>query len=201
MIRYLSVALFCVASLDACTSAASPALRPQQAGAPTPEDTVYAVVLDSLYSRANLPILLLADSTMGAIPFGPRDSTGLATFARLVRDLPAEVVADFQARNSRPARLRVEAIRGVRLPLAMLTGEQERAAEEDSLGVWVFQQYPGARVVLTLSRVGFSSDRRLALLHVVSTCGSRCGGTRLILVERRADGRWAVRDTERGITF
>lgn len=164
---------------------------------------MYAAVLDHVFSQAGLPILLLSDSTRGALPFGIGDTTDLRSFERMLTEVPPELIADFQARNASRVPLRVEAIRavGVRTPIALITGAERRAATEDSMGSWVFQQYPGAGAVITLSRVGFSPDRRLALLHEIFDCGPRCGGTQLILAERRADGRWTVSRTQEGITF
>ncbi len=203
MIRLSVVLLFCVTSISACIAAAPPAPRPQAAGAPTREDTVYAAVLDHVYSRAGLPILLLADSTRGALPFGPQDTTGLRMFERMLTGLPPELLADFKARNADRFPLRVEAIRAVEVgtPVALITAAERQAATEDSMGVWLFQQYPGADAVITLSRVGFSPDRQLALVHEIFSCGPRCGGTQLMLAERRTDGRWTVRQAQEGITF
>jgi hypothetical protein len=164
---------------------------------------VYAAVLDHVFSRAGLPILLLLDSTRGALPFGIADKAGLRIFERMLTEVPPELIANFQARNASRVPLRVESIRavGVRTPVALITGAERHAATEDSIGVWAFQQYPGVDAVITLSRVGFSPDRRLALLHEIFSCGPRCGGTQLILAERRTDGRWTVRQTQEGITF
>ncbi|HEU0053370.1 MAG TPA: hypothetical protein VFQ39_09345 [Longimicrobium sp.] len=62
----------------------------------------------------------------------------------------------------------------------------------DEPGMAVLREaYPGARYVVTLSAVGFSADRRQAVVQVSGTCGMVCGEGGLLHLVRDGD-RWKV---------
>jgi hypothetical protein len=52
-------------------------------------------------------------------------------------------------------------------------------------------RFPGAGGMVSFTRVGFSDNRRQALVEVSRSCGSLCGGGYNVLLEKQ-NGRWRV---------
>lgn len=168
------------------------------------QDRVWATVLDSLYSRTGQAVLLVADSTEAPPRFGLGDATGLAAFETMGAELEPSLSADFLARNAEKGSVDVTHLTalGVRVPLASVSRtERADATIDPATGLHRFKRHPGAGIVVSLSRVGFSPDARQALVHVVFSCGPRCGNTQLVLLTRERDEKWRVSRTEQGISF
>lgn len=178
--------------------------RGTQQPRPAAEDSVWAAVLAGLGARTEQPVLLVSDSTEAPSRFGPGDTSGLKAFDSLVAELEPTIVADFLARNAEPVRVNAAVLKavGVRRPVHVLSRvERAEAPVDPGTGLYRFERFPGAEVLVSLSRVGFSRDSRQALVHLEFSCGPRCGNTQLVLLTREADGKWRESGTGAGITY
>jgi hypothetical protein len=170
----------------------------------TAQDSVWSAALDHLQRRGRQSVVLVSDSTATPPRLGFGDTTGLQAFDPLVSHLEHPLVSDFLARNTEraavsPGRLAAADVRG---PVAVLgRAERVEARIDPATGIYRFEKYPGATTVVRLSQVGFSPDRHRALVHLVFSCGPRCGNTQLMLLTRQPDGTWRVSRTAQGITF
>jgi hypothetical protein len=54
------------------------------------------------------------------------------------------------------------------------------------------KRYGMGSEIITVSRVGFNSDKTLALLHILGTSGHNAAGGELLLLERK-DGKWVIK--------
>jgi hypothetical protein len=165
----------------------------------TPEDSVYLDVL-GIYARADRRgVVLLSDSTEGPIR-SPRDSTGLQAFGSFVDGLPDELVSSFKMRGQERVAVKREILLRYAPVIRAQEADEGELIEDPEEGL--FRLPRGGEVdLLTLSRVGFDSGRKQALLHVYWVCGPRCGSTRLNLLRRGEDGRWEIERSERGWVF
>lgn len=120
--------------------------------------------------------------------------------AELLRErgafLPDELLEQFNERNARrialPDSLRLS------VPVELVSEAEIRALQRSiNQGEWDSQynalrrHLPGSPGLVSLSRVGFSPEGDLALVHVNLRCGSRCGEGSWVLLRRR-DGEWHI---------
>src|SRR4051812_28047267 len=77
-------------------------------------------------------------------------------------------------------------------PMPMLPdSERPEGFDADEFWSWFWRTHPGFEALVSVSRVGFSSDRTEAILHVSVGCGPLCGHAGFVRLSRR-DGRWLV---------
>lgn len=171
------------------------------AAAPTVEDSVWAVVLDSLYVFSPTRRLVVQDSTSdrhrrdrpdGLLP-GYVD-----TFGR-IPGIERETVEDFWARNLQPrlvtllSRTRVPVVVATRATIDSLpTGHDPDNGGEMRFWRAFHERFPSSSGLITLSRVGFNAARTQAVLNVDRGCGGLCGDGTIVLLARDASGRWRV---------
>ena len=190
MTRLLFIAAFLILS-------SAHGLAAQRGSAPprgtADEIAIYRLVLDSIFTGRVTQAIVVADSAMSlAIP---EDSVHHVATRYLYPPVPREAIADFVARNRSPApqialRARVPVHRVSRREFhRMIDGRPHDAAWAE-----FYRRFGNATAMLVLSRIGFDSARRHALLDVTSYSHSYLSpdsGSVAHLV-RGADGRWEI---------
>lgn len=166
------VAIFFAAGAGACA-------RP--AGASADEYAAWSLAIDE-FAAADHRAVAVEDSTSDG-PFGIRiEEETLRKFRP--ESVDPDLLEDFIARNREAAavdawRLAAHRVR-VLPPLGPVAGRVESFVVP-------------ARV--TLSRAGFSGDRRHALVSGFVRCGPMCGRGGMLLLVRGPDGGWRLEET------
>lgn len=158
---------------------------------------IYAAALEQVYIVPETKIILIADSTTSWWDFAGREP-GLGIFSDLIRGLPSELVTSFAAANSSPSVIHDLPNVGVRLEIYDRSAEELEDVTDPTHPFPA--QYPNATGILELTQPGLSSDGEQALLHVVFSCGPRCGGGKLIYLVKEK-GCWMVKQAETTWTF
>ncbi|HET7459690.1 MAG TPA: hypothetical protein VFJ82_00525 [Longimicrobium sp.] len=153
------------------------------------EDTVWAVVLDSLYVVERTRQLVVYDRTDSLASIGT------------IPGIESATVHDFWSRSRETRgvgplpRTRVPVVFVDRATIASLpTGIDPNSSE---MPFWraFYERYPGSSGLISLSRVGFNAARTQAVLNVDRGCGGLCGNGVIVLLTRDAAGRWRVAAT------
>lgn len=162
----------CVAVLLGGACASAPSLAPVNDDA-----AVYAAALDSLAAPGK-PLVVL-DSTVTIRPDAPllNDAQGMGADSAMRAGLRARSRASEAVPRLRIGR-RVYYVHGGDLP-------------RDPSGRAAFFARHGTGGYYRVSGVGYSSDRRRAILYVVHWCGLRCGESWLVMVVADPEG-WRV---------
>lgn len=168
------------------------------------ECQVTSVAIDSIDSQPGVSAIALQDSTF-VEPTIVQDSvrridSGFVLDPRIRRilgdsvTLQSSTIDDF---------VRVNVTRSPRCPTMTarvpLFAFHAREFESVQIGTsraldWgSFHRLHPHGTIVTVSRVGFSSNGRQALLTTSTYCGGLCGGGYLVLLEQDPDGRWTVR--------
>lgn len=121
-------------------------------------------------------------------PARPDVDTLSLQLAATGRGIPADVRADFKAKNKSGCAIN---------PFAGISNLHFISREEHDLmfrGGWreFHKRYGKDAELLWLSRVGFNSDRTLALLHVSGGIDRMASGGELYLFERK-EGKWVIK--------
>lgn len=155
---------------------------------------VYAAALDSLVLRAGGDQrVVLVTPTVGDGPEGMASVEAMRDDA----DVPADVRADFMAKNAVRVAVRPDSI-GLGVPITVVTDDSLSALApadiNDIAGHWaaIFAAFPGARSVVAVSRVGFSRDSSRALLYLDRTCGDLCGTGWKLQFRRNPGSSWRI---------
>ena len=177
-------------ALAACARAAAPA--PRLPAADPESVAVWGAALDAEY---------LDDQTYGrfemivdtlAQPIPAEDPISLDHLRRW--RLPDELMAALATPEAGAVRIDVPAVdRATGLRLTAEPSDPRAAAEVRRR----HDQQLGA-VLVSLSRVVFTHDRRMAMVEVFVSCGNRCGRGALLVMRRGDDGRWVVAARPRG---
>ena len=105
-----------------------------------------------------------------------------------VAELPPDLAADFHRRGSERVALRGRLrVTGPKGPYRFLSERHPAASPPEDTTSHAEELFWG-HVVVSFSRVGFSDDGRLALVHIGLRCGGRCGVGKLILLRRAPEG-------------
>jgi hypothetical protein len=120
----------------------------------------------------------------GRYAFEENMAVGLESPEELKGKIPADLAADFVARNSSASRLPVLLTR--KFPIFILTKEEEdrHFPETGDLNKnWerFYKDYPNCGGMFTLSHVGFSKDGRLAMIYLGHSYAS-LGGEGIVYV-------------------
>jgi hypothetical protein len=105
--------------------------------------------------------------------------------------LDGELIDDFNAKNAKSHEL---SSRFTFTGLVVLLSQDEWTSMFNA-GGWeeLYRRYPGARGILTLSRVGFNAKRDRAFLYAGSASGPRSGAGYFVLLEKsKASGTWYI---------
>jgi hypothetical protein len=97
--------------------------------------------------------------------------------------LRAVTISNFHQANKKPAELRLRF--HVRLPYQLVSAEKIGSILED-VSDWpkYYTEYPGAQGHVAVSRVGFSSDGKQALLYASNRCGGKCATGSYVVMEK-----------------
>jgi len=158
----------------------------------TPDSTVarvYAVVVDSFFVHPGIQRLLVRPRTTTGV--GHIDDIDYSHGLAGLGQLPAGLQADFQ--SHRLERNPVPSI-PTRVPTTILDDSMTAAlprTDPDAFWNAFERRFPGANGIIALSPVGFSTDRRAAMVMVDFGCGGLCGGTVYYLLTVQ-NGRWVV---------
>jgi hypothetical protein len=198
-VRY---ALLSVLLLAGCASAPS-----GPAGRYGAEDSVYVALLEHMLGGNQGPpvTFLLLDST-AALRWAADDPFGPRLFERFTSTLPPELVESLWAAARERAPINPEIVRRLAPRVRSFRYSREPGSDgpeghyreadgrEVALGLGEHETYRLAdgtpAITHIFSRVGFDSGRRRAVLYHSGVCGPRCGGSRLVLLERDERGRW-----------
>ena len=185
--------------LLACLAYSSIPLRSQnpQATVTAEECAVYTAVLNRVSPTFSRRAHLVASSTLGSIPFGRTEVIG-ATLETMP-EVDEALRAAYRERNATEAGIPRGCIRP-RIPVRLLSAEEREEIGKATMDVDGYPESYPAGGEFMLSRVGFSDDGTLAVLHVLMRCGGRCGGGSVVLL-RRVCGEWAETARERTIIF
>ena len=155
------------------------------------DDTlIYKVVLEGLVSPRYASKVIVKDKTRPDVgTLGCR--SGPCEPVRAIKGLHSTAIADFE----RPEKS------GVRVPVFGLPGIIVEMVEDSVFGglggsngdYWgAFRtRFPGVKGIITVSGVGYSADRRQAVVAVDYICGGLCGRGRLAMLEK-VEGVWKV---------
>ena len=176
-------------ALAACAPAAGPA--PRTPSADPEAAAVWGAALDREYlnDRTYGHFEMVVDTL--ARPLRD-DAMGLRSHRLFIeaRHYPPDLLDAFNPPDSAAVRVDVTAVdRAAALRLAPQPADPRAAAEVRRR----FEQQKGVAWV-SLSRVGFSRDRRMAIVSVFLTCGTLCGHGGVLVLRRGDDGRWVVLD-------
>ncbi|HEX6750301.1 MAG TPA: hypothetical protein VF092_23610 [Longimicrobium sp.] len=192
MIRRIPILLLLAAA--ACAHPAPPVpiavpAPPQRAISSEPDSdevAVYAALVDQLFS-ARRGAIVVADSV------GRREWPEGIREARLDSAVAAEIEADFRERNRTTITFPAET--GASHPVRVYASEEVLVLDGGGRlrgGYAVFvRRFPGVPGYHTVSRPGFDSARRYALVTRSYYCGPLCADGGYVLLERRPDG-WHV---------
>jgi hypothetical protein len=183
-----SFAVFAAALLLAACPGPAAAPSPRTSAPDADELAVDAVVIDSVLADTSQPFVVLADSTS----VSHVEAETVRNFVvELDPQFPASAIADYRERNGRAWALPPAITSGATLriftPGTLFVGGgnlREQYAE--------FQRrYAPATNFHTLSRPGFDTARRHAVIVTGSHCGALCGHGQILLLERGPSG-WHV---------
>ena len=189
-------AVFALLALQTGSPAAPPPAAPQSASrskapalnASQPYDDpdayeVYAALFKESYGRGLAPIAIQSE-TESRRPLC--SDAGSSSDPRFV-----EAIRDYSRQNGNPRFLKAEALK---------FGDQVRLISPDELkpifakgpiAGWktFYKTYTGTSGLGTLSAVGFSNDRRFALVYSSGSCGSLCGAGGFTTLTKK-NGAW-----------
>jgi hypothetical protein len=74
-------------------------------------------------------------------------------------------------------------------PYVLVSSDAIKAAFKEHYWDSFKSRYPGSGGYITLSQVGFNSDKTLAIVYTGSSCGGLCGKWGLHVLEK-VDGKW-----------
>jgi hypothetical protein len=150
------------------------------------EVAVYAALVDQLFSTRRGDIVVADSAGGGAWPQGVRE-------ARLDSATAAEMQADFRERNRTTITFPAET--GASHPVKVYASEEVLVLDGGGRlhgGYAVFvRRFPGVPGYHNVSRPGFDSARRHALVTTGYYCGPLCADGGYVLLEHRPDG-WHV---------
>jgi hypothetical protein len=180
-----------VAAVLACTAPA--AQTSARVDLDAVEDSVWTVVLDSLYVRPDMKLLVVRGVADGT------DRLSRESVASVPGIQPA-TVADFQQRNEIPRTVAPLAI--TRVPMRVVSAatldslEQGGPDENGTLPFWgAFEKrFPNSYGLVSLSRVGFNAEATQAVVNVDHGCGGLCGEGTIVMLGRDPSGRWRIVD-------
>jgi hypothetical protein len=107
------------------------------------------------------------------------------------RGIPSDVRADFRVKNK--SSCLIEPFAGIP-NLRFISKHEEKLLFQVPAKGWskFHRKYGKEAELLWLSRVGFNSEKTLALLHVSGAMGAMAGSGTLYLFERK-EGRWVIK--------
>lgn len=128
-----------------------------------------------------------------------RDSKNFASlesrgFTNFLGQINSDTKADFLKKNENPVNLDKISLSDLEYVFISTAELKEKFAYKfDGEMNWEAfrEKYPKARNLYTLSRVGFSADRRQALVFVTNWGGSACGEGNYLLLRKENDG-WKI---------
>lgn len=162
------------------------------------EYAVWNAVLSKKYAQGSLQRLVIKDRT--ALEVKPERLHKL-------EDL-SEMLSDLQAKNE--TKYALENKFSVKLPCILISAETEKGLfpfasitvlDSDAIDKiqksWheFYQEYPGAQGVLTISRVGFNSDKSQGIVYVTNHASPLIGAGELFLLGKK-NGAWEILKVE-----
>ena len=173
-------------------------VQSRAAGPSATDYTVYSAALDGAFSdrmsqdSGKAPRFVIRDSTesKGLVTAGLRTEFMRRQFG-LFSSGYESTLDDFLSKNQTSAKLARGAFssRGT----VEIATRKDLPPAEDPEKYWqdYYRKFPRARGLIALSRPGFDSDRKYALVYFHVTCGNLCGERGYVLL-RFIAGRWIV---------
>lgn len=169
-------------ALAACAPVPAPVGQPQSGASPTADEyAVYSAVLDSVYTTFK-DAYVVVDRTHG--PLSTPRGEWVRRLLEPTSTISTELLDAYSARNVDAAELSAAGFHTT-LPVVLVPLE--------TTGV------EGERVV-QFSRVGFTADGSEALVHVLFSCGERCGGGGGMRLSR-VSGGWRIEEEVPTVRF
>jgi hypothetical protein len=103
-----------------------------------------------------------------------------------------DAIKDFVTKNRKSSVLKNQF--KLKATIILITNSDVKRMFHDSIeGGWdlFHAKYPNASSINTLSRVGFSKDKTLALVYYTYSCGGLCGQGQYVLLRKR-EGQWKI---------
>ena len=98
-----------------------------------------------------------------------------------------EAIADYEQANSKKWLLQHEF--QSEKPYELVSSDTIKAVFNEHSWETFYRRYPGSGGYMTMSAVGFNSDKSLALVYTGSACGGLCGAWSFHVLEK-INGKW-----------
>ena len=185
----------------AAASCAHPAAVQLAPIRPDDDMLVWVATLDSAFSHLPASARLMVASTTQKLP---QSGVDLRTWVRGSAVVDSATLSSLRVRNAR-----VQTVAGTfttRLPVQMYDAETAGKVNGmavplsdnpfgPNVGIWytrLHKAYPGVWGLVTLTEPGYSIDRDIAVVYMMSVCSLECGQTELFVLRRSAGGAWRV---------
>jgi hypothetical protein len=160
--------------------------RAAQLDAKADEYAVFSAVVSSMSTGTKLAVI--KGSTVNySIDAGLLHNQALA---RLLSPLLQATIDDYIAKSQVSKQLSRDF--RLKLPYLLFTKEDEQLFEPDGSWDRYFQKYPDSGGLITLSAVGFNSEKSQAFVYAARTCGRLCGRGFMVVLTKEGD-IWSIR--------
>lgn len=194
MCKTLLLVLALLTGLHGCSRTADPRNRELD------ENAVYSAVITDMFGREGVELIVVEDQTTAVVlgdmwPDPAQHFTGRAPLGEPLEKPETETIRDFVSRNKQPTQLKAKL--DLRLKYVLLPTRAKEAFFRDGGGGWdsFYAKFPGAQGIMVFSRVGFSSDKKQALVYVGNQA-HMLGGAGYYVLLRKENGRWVIKDAE-----
>ena len=185
----------------AAASCAHPAAVQLAPVRPDDDMLVWAAALDAAFSHLPASARLMVASTTQKLP---QSGVDLRTWVHGSAVVDSAYLSSLRVRNARAQK--VAGPFATRLPVQIYDAEAARKVHAtavppsdnpfgSTVGIWyarLHKAYPGVWGLVTLTEPGYSNDRDIAVVYLMSVCSLECGQTELFVLRRTGGGGWRV---------
>src|SRR5262249_28722030 len=140
-------------------------------------------------SSVSIKLVVIKEETVSyPLPDSILRFTQNEALARRLSPLLRVTVDDYVNKNKKAKSL--SRALNLKLPYVFFTKDDERIFESSNGWETYAQKFPDSGGFISLSSVGFNSERNQAVLYVARNCGRLCGGG-FIAVLTKVDGVWS----------
>jgi hypothetical protein len=155
----------------------------------TEEYAVYSAVVSRMSESEAIRLVVISENTVSY----PVDAGFLRNeaLARRLAPLSQVTVDDYIAKNRvvRPLSRGFD----LKLPYVFFREEDEELFKPDGSWERYFKRFPDSQGFITLSSIGFNTEKNQAFLYAARSCGRLCGAGFMVVL-MKLDGVWSVRD-------
>lgn len=174
----------------------SPSLNPSsgfnEANDITSEEyAVYSALIQNMYVKERVRTIVIVKHTMFYKINWEKPEDYRKSILDELRPISQETIEDFEKKNEEEGEL----ARHLNLTVNyVLLGKQSATkTPEEYANKWkeFYERYPNSPGMISLSRVGFNSDKDQALVYVGNSCGGLCGKGYYVML-MKSDRVWKV---------